>query len=353
MTRAPQLPPQVPSAFTRVPVASSQGASRRDQGTSPVQFPSYDQPEMRHVRFQTVRVDVVNSQGGQSSVPQAGEEQDQERRRSDLRHPAAQQSSSTLDQLWERFCLQWRLEESRPTSDREASLLERLERLSRLIHSTRGSDMSEGQGETFGRRGGDAAGRERKKVNREEKSVSWTQRLPETSQPEDSVTSSVSHDSSQSPHLCPADRDESETLSTTSGSVSTVDTARLIRAFGAHRVQHVKTSSGLSKLYGAIDRQKEGREQKRGRNKEPPHTSTPSETTGTDESTVSVSARVITDRISVQSVIKYVLKIILFTSNITPTFISTTFSKLSKHQHNFYQKFLNDDISQKIWSYCF
>lgn len=177
--------------------------------------------------------------------------------------------------------------------------------------------MSELEAETLGRRGEDAAGKDRKKVIKQVKSVgceargtdwkvsggrkvegeppvprqAWTQRLQETSQPadEDSVTSSFSHDSSQSPHLCPADRDESETLSTMSGSMSTVDTARLIRAFGAHRVQHVKTSSSLSKLYSTINRQKEGREQ-RGRTKEPPHIITPSETTGTDESTVSVSA---------------------------------------------------------------
>ncbi|KAE8290400.1 Alstrom syndrome protein 1 [Larimichthys crocea] len=47
--------------------------------------------------------------------------------------------------------------------------------------------------------------------------------------------------------------------------MSTVDTARLIRAFGAHRVRHLKTSSTLSKLYDTINKQRDGREQRRGR----------------------------------------------------------------------------------------
>lgn len=263
------------------------------------------------MRFQPVHVDVDYDMAShhldQSSALQTGEERDEVRRDSDLCHPAAQQSSSTLDQLWERFCDQWSLEESRPTSDREASLLQRLERLSRLIRSTRGANMSE-------RRGGDAPERDRKKGSGEVKRSGGgearggrkvegkppvlrqasTQRLQETSQPadedrRDSFTSCFSQDSSQSPHLCPADRDESETLSSMSGSMSTVDTARLVRAFGAHRVQILKTSSSLSKLYSTINKQKEGRERRRGRYKEPPHIIALSETTVTDESTVCIS----------------------------------------------------------------
>lgn len=337
VTRAPKPSSQVSVAFTRVPLLSNQEASSRDQGTSPVQFLSYDQPEPSRERFQPVHmeVDKASHHLDRSSVPQAGSERDQERRDSDLPHPAAQQSSRPLDQLWQRFCDQWSPEESRPTSDREASLLERLERLSRLIHSTKGTNMSGLQQEVschpeekLGRRGEDATGKGRKKhIGEVKRSVggearemerkvrggrkveseppvprqAWTRRLQveETSQPADedsrdlftsSFSSNFSHDSSLSLHFCPADRDESETLSTVSGSMSTVDTARLIRAFGAHRVQHLKTSSSLSKLYGTINKQKEGREQRRGRNKEPPHIVTLSETTGTDESTVSTSA---------------------------------------------------------------
>lgn len=118
--------------------------------------------------------------------------------------------------------------------------------------------------------------------------MAWTHSLQveETSVPAED--SSFTCSSSQSPHLCPADRDESETLSSMSGSgsMSTVDTARLVRAFGAHRVQSLKTSSGLRRLYSAIDKQKEGREPGRGGGREPPHITTLSETTGTDESTV-------------------------------------------------------------------
>ncbi|XP_070776864.1 serine-rich adhesin for platelets [Enoplosus armatus] len=321
VTGAPELSSHVSVAFTRVPLSSNQEASKRDQGTSPVQFLSYDQPEPRRQRFQPVHVDMdykVSHHLDQS--PQTGGEGDQERRDSDLPHPAAQQSSSTLDQLWQRFCDRWSLEESRPTSDRESSLLERLERLSRLIHSTRAANTSELQEgarchpeERPGRRGEDATRKERKTHNREARDMewkvrggrkiegeprqAWTQRLQveEASKPadedrRDSFTSSFSHDSSQSQHLCPADRDESETLSTMSGSMSTVDTARLIRVFGAHRVQHLKTSSSLSKLYSTINKQKEGREPRRGRNKEPPHIITLSETTGTDESTIAADS---------------------------------------------------------------
>ncbi|XP_073338957.1 uncharacterized protein alms1 [Pagrus major] len=301
-TQAPKPSSQVSVAFTRVPLSSNQETSKRDQGTSPVQFLSYDQPEPRSERFQPVHVDISHRLHP-SSVPQAGIERDQDRRES------VQQSSSTLDQLWQRFSARWSLEESRPTSDREASLLERLERLSRLIHNTQDENMSEVYGdpeEKRGRRGDD----ERKKRNvggeardlerrvrggrKAEGEPQIRQRLQteEASPPadEDSFTSSVSHASSQSQLLYPADRDESETLSTTSGSMSTVDTARLIRAFGAHRVQHLKMSSGLSKLYNTINRQKDGREQRRGRNEEPPRIITLSETTGNDESVAADSA---------------------------------------------------------------
>lgn len=294
-TQTPKPSSQVSVAFTRVPLSSNQETSRRDQGTSPVQFLSYDQPEPRSERFQPVHVEISHRLHG-SSVLQAGLERDQDRRDS------AQQSSSNLDQLWQRFCARWSLEESRPVSDREASLLERLERLSRLIHNTRDENLSGvygDPGEKRGRRGGD----ERMKSNidgearelerrvrggREaEGEPQIPQRLPteEASPPadEDSSTSSFSHASSQSQLIYPADREESETLST-AGSMSTVDTARLIRAFGAHRVQHVKTSSGLRKLYNTINRQKDGREQRRGRDKEPPQIIMMSETTGTDES---------------------------------------------------------------------
>lgn len=264
-------------------VVFSQRPLLRDQGTSTVHFPSYDPLETSPERFQPVHIDVdyenVSHHSERSSVSQV---RDQD---SDLPQTAAQHSSS-LDQLWERFCACRSLEESRPTSQREASLLERLERLSRLIHSARGSKAPETYRvpqEKVGRRKEDATGMGRKnsQVGEMEGRVrgrrevedphfshqAWTHRVQEPSQPADegSFTSSCSHDTSQHQHLRPADRDESETLSTASGSISTVDTARLVRVYGAHRVEHLKNSASLRKLYSTIDKQKEGREQRRGR----------------------------------------------------------------------------------------
>ncbi|XP_035530533.1 platelet binding protein GspB isoform X2 [Morone saxatilis] len=311
VTRAPKTSAQVSVAFTRAPLSSNQEASRRDQGTSPVQF-LYDQPEPSCERFHSVHMETVylktSRRLDRGSLPQADRERrDRERRDREL-HPAARHSSSSLDQLWQRFCDRWSLEEPQPTSDREASLLDRLERLSRLIHSTKETNTSEAYGhpgEKSERRGEDTTGKERKNrsgevkrsaggeatemerevIGGEPRHQAWTQRL----QVEGSF-SSFSHDSSQSERLFPADRDECETLSTMSGSMSTVDTARLIRAFGARRVQYLKTSSSLSRLYSTINRQKEGREQRRGRNKEPPHIISLSETSGTDESTVAADS---------------------------------------------------------------
>nr|XP_023995715.1 Alstrom syndrome protein 1 [Salvelinus alpinus] len=73
--------------------------------------------------------------------------------------------------------------------------------------------------------------------------------------------------------------------------MSTIDTARLVRAFGAHRVRGLniggtisshRTSHSLSKLYSTILRQ--SKEQRRGGSRETPHV--PSESTGTDDSVV-------------------------------------------------------------------
>ncbi|XP_056250114.1 platelet binding protein GspB isoform X2 [Seriola aureovittata] len=326
LSQTPKTSSQVSLAFTRVPLSSNQESSKRDRGTSPLQFLHYNQPEPSRDRFQPVHEEVDEDDAShhldQSPDPQQGGERDQQRRDPDVPHPASQQSNSSLDELWQKFCDRWTIEESRST--REASLLERLERLSRLIQNTRGTDMSESQDEEYhdpystkprrGRRGEDATREEKRRDVREGKKSlhaeagewkvrgsrkfdeeppaarqAWTQRTPEPLD-QDSRTSSLSHSSSQSQHLCPADRDESETLSTLSGSMSTVDTARLIRVFGAHRVQHLKTSSSLSKLYDTINKQKDGREQRRGRNKESLSIITPSETIGTDEASVAADS---------------------------------------------------------------
>ncbi|XP_069016553.1 LOW QUALITY PROTEIN: mucin-12 [Embiotoca jacksoni] len=314
-----------PSAFTRVPPRGDQRVLKRDQGTSPVQFL---QPGPRPERFLSARVEMED-------VPRP-------RRDPDLRRPAPRQSGRTLDQLWQTFCDQLVAEEARPT--REATLLERLERLSRLIHGTRAADVSrvweeeDDPPEGTGRRGEvtprrkeqEEVRRRREEVRRRSEEVTLRRKeweevrrreevtlrrkeweevrrseegkeslggevrggKNETKAAEDdrrassssSSSSCFPRSSSHSQRLCPAGRDESETLSTVSGSVSTVDTARLIRAFGAHRVQKLKSTSGLGKLYRTIQQQKEGR------SRDPPNTVTPSQTPGTDPSVDSAAS---------------------------------------------------------------
>ncbi|XP_037096790.1 uncharacterized protein alms1 isoform X3 [Syngnathus acus] len=125
-----------------------------------------------------------------------------------------------------------------PTS-REAWLLEQLQRLSDLILSTGGTHVPPAR-MFYGR------------------TEAWPQR------PRGACA------------LCPADRDESSTTT------STLDTDRLIRAFGAHRVQSAKTSKSsgrLHKLYRDVAKQ---REQWEGRSFNTTHL----ETTGTDPSNV-------------------------------------------------------------------
>ncbi|XP_041827703.1 platelet binding protein GspB isoform X2 [Melanotaenia boesemani] len=285
-----QTPKTSSAAFTRVPSLSNQEVSKRDQGTSPVQSFHCKQTEPSPEKFQEVHVDMV-----QMSVRQTAEERDQK--------------ETSLHQLWQRFCDQWSVEESHPSSDRDATLLERLERLSRLIHSTRTANVSDVQEQDhhpewmLGKMQGK---KERKEVCREAKRSEQSAvaegerklrggrqteppiqvRLQTMETVEDGSRDSLS--SSQSHHLSPAD--ESENLSTTSSSMSTIDTARLIRAFGAHKVQHLKSSSSLRKLYSTIDKQKEGKERWRGRHKDPRHLITPSETPGTVESVAPDSA---------------------------------------------------------------
>ncbi|XP_019961198.2 serine-rich adhesin for platelets [Paralichthys olivaceus] len=298
--RSPRPSSHVSAAFTRVHLPNNQEASTRDQGTSPMLFTHYDRPETSRETVQPVHVETkrrTRHHLDQSSVPQTGGHQQ-------TRDPdASQQSNISLDELWQRFCDRWTIEQSRPTSDREASLLQRLERLSRLIHSTRGTRLSELQEEDqdpctsnqkLGRRREDATRGDRRPNAREDDGSLLEETKPpvphqaqRTSQPaaensHSSFASSLSHNSSQSLHLSPADA--SDTLSTASGSMSSVDTARLIRVFGSHRVKQLKSGSSLFKLYNTINKQKEGREQRRGRHGDVPHLLTPLETTGADES---------------------------------------------------------------------
>lgn len=223
----------------------------RDQGTSPVNFPTYSQSEFRHERFQRIHEDVNHEK---SSNPVAPQSRDQ--------GPPPTESSSTLDQLWERFCSRWHLEDSQPASNGEASLLERLERLSRLIHDTRESRAP-------GSSRGSEDGARRRQEGKEDEAAETQRRVVEAGEAEAESPPSGQgrweghppehtppHGAAPHRHRCPADREETDTLST-SGSLSTVDTARLARAFGSPRVELLKTSRSLRRLYSTIDRQRE------------------------------------------------------------------------------------------------
>lgn len=238
-----------------------------------MQFPHHDQPEPSRERFDPVRVELQQHHLDSSS---------------DVSLSAAEQSHGTLDQLWGKFCSQWRQEESWLSAEREASLLERLERLSRLMRYTKDINppgTQRGPEEKTQRRWDDAVQKERKSKMRAGRPrgelpvphQAQTQRLQseETAPPvQVDSFSSITH----SQRLRPADRDPSETMSTASGSVSTVDTTRMVQVFGADRVQILKSSSSIRKLYRTINEQKEGK------NKEPPRIITVSETS--DESAV-------------------------------------------------------------------
>uniref|UniRef100_A0A1A8IBW8 Alstrom syndrome 1 n=1 Tax=Nothobranchius kuhntae TaxID=321403 RepID=A0A1A8IBW8_NOTKU len=234
------------ASATRSPSMIHQKVSlSRDQRTSPVQFLPYKQTDPGGVH-PAYRETIP------TFVPQK-------------RHQEPQQSSRTLDQMWK-----WTMESSRPTRDREALLLEHL---SHLLHYMEADDPGV---------------QERRDPDPEEQ-LSRTQRrratvrrdvglqLEETLQPEQEAgPAPFSHSSSQSHRLSPVDREG--TSSTVSSSVSTVDTTRLVRAFGAHRVQQLKSSSSLRKLYCSISRQR------RGNLTNPPHDLTPSEPTRSEGS---------------------------------------------------------------------
>lgn len=249
------------------PVAGA--TALRDWGTSPGHFPTSNQSELSHDRFQSISEEVDCDTSSHHEVTS-----DQEL---PLPQSSALQSSSTLDQLWERFCARWTPEDSRPTSNGEASLLERLERLSRLIHNTRGN-KAPGTNE-----GSEEEAQRRNRGKKNEVGATWWRvredgrtraesfpsrqawRMEEAPEPTNhSLPSTCSQGGPHHQHLCPADGDETETLST-SGSISTVDTARLVRAFGPHRVQLLKTSSSLRRLYSTIDKQRARGGQRGGR----------------------------------------------------------------------------------------
>ncbi|CAL9686858.1 unnamed protein product [Knipowitschia caucasica] len=229
-----QLPQPSSPALTRKlsPDTELPTASRRDQGTSPLsflihQFPKTQDSHKHH------HPDPIRNQPPSSS----------------------KRNISDLDQLWERFSERWRREEeSRPVRESEVSLLERLERLSQVIHGTRDSSNShlDLSNQDISLTSINTGLRELKRQKHRGRShVSFHDQRDDTG-------------SGYGPDLelsSPAERDVS-VVSVSSTSVSTVDTARLIRAFGPERIQrNLRSSSSLSKLYSAISKQKEQEQQ--------------------------------------------------------------------------------------------
>ncbi|XP_028293091.1 Alstrom syndrome protein 1 homolog isoform X2 [Gouania willdenowi] len=190
-------------------------------------------------RDAAVAEDETSSTSVSSEIHQEALSRDQGT--SPIPEPASQQSR--LDLLWQKFCEQWAAEQSRPTSDREASLLERLERLSRLINRSsagRLRDRREEDGSEPWSRGGTQHRRTTRNTEVQgNKGLKLRLHKEETSQ---STSSSISQSTDAR------------------SSMSTVDTARLIRAYGAHKVQHLKSSSSLRKLYSIINKQREEEE---------------------------------------------------------------------------------------------
>ncbi|KAI1887480.1 hypothetical protein AGOR_G00190750 [Albula goreensis] len=212
----------------------------------------------------------------------------------------------SLDELWQRYNERRRQRESRPSEESETNLLERLERLSRLIHSNHDASPLKGRGErtTSKRRVGEKRkdesveveeGRQKEGVGRRgngQQSVreAWVEEV-ERSDESPSLSSTLT-ESPVSRHHCPAERDGDETgyrsvEADSASTISTIDTARLLRAFGPHRVQ---VKPGLGRLYSTISRQRESQDHRKSRkraNSKPAPAPAPSESNSTDDSTIS------------------------------------------------------------------
>lgn len=186
---------------------------------------------------------------------------------------------SSLDQLWRRFNERCSLQETLSTNEVEMSLLERLERLSRLLHSsspphTPKQAHSRAEKSKSRRREHELRRTQGKDTteNRKEKERNEMRGVPKIAWEKESLNTNqtlVEKEQQEKDYRCPAERDESASVSVeTSSSQSTIDTQRLIRAFGPHRVssgregvagsQMLKPSDGLLKLYNTIKKQKRG-----------------------------------------------------------------------------------------------
>ncbi len=229
--------------------------------TSTIQEPKYPL-EPHHLPSQPIRKSYRGDKKKQDRTP----------------HDVSIEISSSLDQLWRRFSEKWSMEETRPTNEGETSLLDRLERLSRLIHNTTPTDFTiqqshsrKGKYYRRDREDGTTEGEEQRVML----DVSPQQAWPEHEESQDRV------------HRCPAERDESASVETSS-SLSTIDTERLLRAFGPHRVtsKGLKSSDSLLRLHNTINNQKSGRRKPRTKHVA---VSVATDDVSTDDSTVSLS----------------------------------------------------------------
>lgn len=227
----------------------------------------------------------------------------------DMKAPdLGEEIGSSLDQLWRRFNERYSLQENLSINNTEMSLLERLERLSRLLHSSSPpqtpelahSRVEKGRSrrrdhETGRTRGKNTSRKGEKKERSETRGVQKTAWEKESLSTNDTL---VKNEKLEKGYRCPAERDESASVSVeTSSSQYTIDTQRLIRAFGPHRVSSgreetagsltLKPNNGLLKLYQTIKKQERGH----GKRSENHLVSVATEISNTDESTVRFNNR--------------------------------------------------------------
>ncbi|XP_044150830.1 Alstrom syndrome protein 1 [Bufo gargarizans] len=168
-------------------------------------------------------------------------------------------SNQSLDDLWTRYTEGRRRQATESSNKLEVSLVERLERLARLLQNPPSHSLTSSKDEKKEDNHEKKAAREqwyRKKLEVDDDSVGKPyEDSPDSgsllSEPLSEVRSSVT----DSATTTTASQVGSET---SSGSMSTIDTIRLINAFGAERVL---PSSRLSRLYSTIDLQKKRTEE--------------------------------------------------------------------------------------------
>lgn len=169
-------------------------------------------------------------------------------------HEVSVEISTSLDQLWRRFNEKWSVEDSRTTNEGDTSLLDRLERLSRLIHNTTPTNKTIKQLDSTNRRRETRGDKE--DGMRTEEGAERERMTPRHAWAEQ-------EDNPESVQHCPAERDESSSVSMeTSSTMSTIDTERLVRAFGHHRVtsKGLKSTDSLLRLHqNTINKQKTSR----------------------------------------------------------------------------------------------